>query len=118
MKLVFMNAPENYLQLLGDLPPDSKQVKDKTSIVDFVHLFVKKISELQKFLPPLVKRLEQNGMIWVSWNKKSSGISTDVTEDGIRPAAFPLGLVDIKVYAVDEQWSGLKLVIPVKNRMK
>ena len=116
MKLLFVNAPENYLQLLGDLPQDSKQVKDKTASVDFEHLFVKKISEIEKFLPQLVKRLEQNGMIWISWYKKSSGISTDVTEDIIRATAFPLGLVDVKVCAVDEQWSGLKLVIRKENR--
>jgi len=116
MKLLFLNAPENYLQLLGDLPQDSMQVKDKTSTIDFVHLFVKKTSEIEKSLPQLVKRLEQNGMIWISWYKRSSGISTDVTEDVIRATAFPLGLVDVKVCAVDEQWSGLKLVIRKENR--
>ena len=116
MKLLFVNSPENYLQLLGDLPQDSKQVKDKTASVDFAHLFVKKISEMEKFLPSLVKRLEQNGMIWISWYKKSSGISTDVSEDLIRATAFPLGLVDVKVCAIDEQWSGLKLVIRKENR--
>ncbi|HYV95271.1 MAG TPA: hypothetical protein VE978_26080 [Chitinophagales bacterium] len=116
MKMLVINVPENYSLLLGDLPEEVTQVKDKTSVVGFIHLFVKKISELEKLLPPAVKRLEQNGMIWISWYKKSSGISTDVTEDAIRVTAFPLGLVDVKVCAVDEQWSGLKLVIRKENR--
>lgn len=116
MKLFFVNAPENYLSLLGEFPKNSKEVKDKTSSVDFIHLFVKEVSELEKFLPQTLKRAEQNGMIWVSWYKKSSGIPTEITEDIIRATAFPLGLVDVKVCAVDEQWSGLKLVIRKEKR--
>ena len=116
MRILFINAPENYLQLLGELPGETKKADDKNSAVDFIHIFVKKISDLEKFLPPLVKRVEQNGMIWISWYKKSSGIPTDITEDSIRATAFPLGLVDVKVCAVDEQWSGLKLVIRKENR--
>ena len=116
MKILLINASPNYLQLLGKFPNGVKQVSDKTSVVDFIHLFVKKISELEKFLPLMVNRLEQNGMIWVSWYKKSSGVATDVTEDVIRATAFPLGLVDVKVCAVDEQWSGLKLVIRKEKR--
>ena len=61
-------------------------------------------------------RIKRDGAIWVSWPKKSSGVATDVTEDGIRELALPLGLVDIKVCAVDETWSGLKLVIRKQNR--
>lgn len=66
---------------------------------------------LEKAPPRLIKAVEPNGAIWVSWSKKSSGIKTDITEDTIRAVAPPLGLVDIKVCAVDEGWSGLKLVI-------
>ena len=116
MKLLFLNSPKNYGQLLQGLPENTSQVKDKTLTVDFIHLFVKKISELEEFLPQLRKRLAQDGMIWISWYKKSSGIPTDVTEDIIRATAFPLGLVDVKVCAVDEHWSGLKLVIRKENR--
>jgi hypothetical protein len=116
MEILLINAPENYLQLIGELPPDSEMVSNKTSTADFIHLFVKKISELENSLPTLIKRMEQNGMIWISWCKKSSGIKTDVTEDLIRKTAFPLGLVDVKVCAIDEQWSGLKLVIRKQNR--
>jgi len=116
MKLLFVNSPENYGQLLEGLPEKTIQVKDKISTVDFIHVFVKKISELEAFLPQLKKRLTRDGMIWISWYKKSSGIPTDVNEHGIRATAFPLGLVDVKVCAVDEQWSGLKLVIRKENR--
>ena len=116
MKLLFVNSPENYRQLLESLPENTKQVKDKTSAVNFIHLFVKKNSELEESLPQVMKRLTQDGMIWISWYKKSSGILTDVTDDNIRATALPMGLVDVKVCAVDEQWSGLKLVIRKENR--
>jgi hypothetical protein len=116
MILLFVNSPENYGQLLESLPGNTRQVMDKTSKVNFIHLFVKKISELEASLPQLKNRLTQDGMIWISWYKKSSGIPTDVTEDNIRAAALPVGLVDVKVCAVDEQWSGLKLVIRKENR--
>ena len=116
MKLFLMNAPQNYMELVGKLPEKAILVKEKKSHVDFIHLFVKTLFELEKFLPQAIKHLEQNGMIWISWYKKSAGIPTDVTEDFIRATAFPLGLVDIKVCAVDDQWSGLKLVIRKENR--
>ena len=82
----------------------------------FVHLFTTKRSELKRRLSILRDELSDNGTIWVSWPKKSSGISTDVTEDVIREIALPLGFVDIKVCAVDEIWSGLKLRIRCENR--
>lgn len=74
------------------------------------------MEELYKQLPALKNEIEKNGSIWISWPKKSSGVKTDVSEDLIRDFAIETGLVDIKVCAVDEVWSGLKLVIPVKNR--
>ena len=116
MKLLFVNPPWNYGQLLEGLPEHAIQVKDKTSKVDFIHLFVRKVSELAELLPQLKKRLTPDGRIWISWYKKSSGIPTDVTEDLIRAAALPIGLVDVKVCAVDDQWSGLKLVIRKEHR--
>ncbi len=71
---------------------------------------------MQKKMSILRDKISDNGAIWVSWPKKSSGISTDVTEDVIREIALPLGFVDIKVCAVDETWSGLKLMIRRENR--
>jgi exosome complex RNA-binding protein Rrp4 len=77
---------------------------------------VKEERQLQRDILKLKDQIEQNGMIWISWPKKSSKVETDITEDLIRNLALKNGLVDIKVCAVDETWSGLKLVIPVKNR--
>jgi hypothetical protein len=79
--------------------------------LDAVHVFARERAKLRRALPPLVKRLAPAGMIWVSWPKKAAKVETDITEDVIRAEALPLGLVDIKVCAVDEIWSGLKLVI-------
>jgi hypothetical protein len=79
---------------------------------------VRSQAELKKNLAAAKKGLEQDGMIWVSWPKKASGIASDVTEDTVRAYALPLGLVDVKVCAIDDTWSGLKLVIRVANRKK
>ena len=111
------NAPGNYQQLLGGLPNDvtrspracvgrsiwstSSASRARTSLAELRHA---------------VDEIEQDGAIWVSWPKKSSGVRTDVTEDVIREVALPMGLVDVKVCAVDETWSGLKLVIRKANR--
>jgi len=79
--------------------------------LDAVHLFATERAKLKRALPLLMKRLAPAGMIWVSWPKKAAKVETDITEDVIRAEALPLGLVDVKVCAVDETWSGLKLVI-------
>ena len=111
-----INAPEHYFSLFTDLPNDiriSDNLKEKK---DFVHLFTKDNSELNKLLPKLKNEIVANGIIWVSWPKKSAKVTSDVNENMIRDLALKIGLVDIKVCAVDEVWSGLKLVIPVKDR--
>jgi hypothetical protein len=87
-----------------------------TSHTDIVHIFSTKEEELSKALRTCLEKMRPDGMIWVSWPKKSSKVPTDVTEDTIREVALPLGLVDIKVCAVDDVWSGLKLVIRKENR--
>lgn len=112
-KIFLVNAPAGYFELLGAVVPVSKTGKGR---FDFIHCFVKSEKELRKFLPASKKQLEPDGMIWISWYKKASKIPTDVTEDLIRNLALSLGLVDVKVCAIDEQWSGLKLVIPLKDR--
>ncbi|HEU4719558.1 MAG TPA: DUF3052 domain-containing protein [Bacteroidia bacterium] len=109
--------PEHYSALFDDLP-EIRIVNDAKTPRDLVHFFVTKTAELEKKIPALKKTLAPAGMIWVSWPKKSSGVATDVTEDVIRSIALKNGLVDIKVCAIDETWSGLKLVIPVKDRKK
>jgi hypothetical protein len=114
-RVQFVNDPPEFEPLLKDLPA-IKKANGGTS--DYVHLFVRSQAELKKQLGAAKKSLEQDGMIWVSWPKKASGIATDVTEDTIRAHALPLGLVDIKVCAIDDTWSGLKLVIRRENRKK
>jgi hypothetical protein len=87
-------------------------------LLDFIHCFHKDRKEFEKPLPRLKKALAPDGMIWVSWPKTASKVATDVTEKVVRDYALKTGLVDIKVCAVDEVWSGLKFVIPVKDRKK
>jgi len=111
-----INAPEYYLCLFTDLPANLYFENDKDAKLDLIHFFTKSHEEYKSILPQLMNRIKPNGSIWVSWPKKSSKVPTDITEDIIRNFALQNGLVDIKVCAVDETWSGLKLVIPVKDR--
>jgi hypothetical protein len=107
-KVRLIHPPKYYWKLFSDLP----DVRETTRApYDFIHLFTTKRQELAKELPKLLKQITRDGMIWVSWPKKSSGVATDITEDTIRAECLPMGLVDVKVCAVDETWSGLKLVI-------
>lgn len=114
--LSLINAPDHYLGLFSDLPPNLYFERD-TANVDLIHFFTKSRAEYESLLPSLKKQIKPNGMIWVSWPKKASKVPTDITEDIIRNYAIKIGLVDIKVCAVDEVWSGLKLVIPLKDRI-
>jgi hypothetical protein len=114
--VLVINRPENYGELLGQLPNDVCLTDRPGRDLDFVHFFTMRRSELQRQLKLLRGKLSDTGTIWVSWPKKSAGVSTDVTEDAIREAALPLGLVDTKVCAVNETWSGLKLMIRRENR--
>lgn len=115
-RLLLVNAPSHYLDLFSDMPPDVYFADDVSFENDVIHFFSKSADEYRVKLPELIKQIKQDGMIWVSWPKKASKVITDITEDLIRSFALQIGLVDIKVCAVDEVWSGLKLVIPVKNR--
>ena len=95
------------------LPPGISVIwkKQPAPGIGFVHQFSTAKAELEKKLQSLRKTIDPSGTVWVSWPKKSSGVKTDIMEDVIREVALPLGFVDIKVCAVDEVWSGLKLVI-------
>jgi hypothetical protein len=110
------NAPANYQQLLGPLPNDVQLSARLRRPVDLVHIFSIARAQLVAELRRALDEIEQDGAVWVSWPKKASGVRTDITEDVIREVALPLGLVDVKVCAVDETWSGLKLVIRKANR--
>jgi hypothetical protein len=111
-----INAPDNYLCLFTDLPANVYFENDKNVKIDLIHFFTKSQEEYRSTLADLKNRIKPNGIIWVSWPKKSSKVPTDIKEDIIRNFALQTGLVDVKVCAVDETWSGLKLVIPSKDR--
>jgi hypothetical protein len=115
-KMRLINAPDHYFDLFTDMPSDVQLLNDKKSKKNFIHFFAKDVKTYEAHVHDLKNEIEQDGMIWVSWYKKSSKISTDLTEDIIRNTALSIGLVDVKVCAVDDVWSGLKLVIPIKNR--
>ncbi|MEZ4709454.1 MAG: DUF3052 family protein [Caldilineaceae bacterium] len=104
-------TPAGYAALVEMAPAELQLTPVLAGDLDFVHLFVTERHALAHHLPTLMTQIKQNGMIWVSWPKKAAKVPTDVTEDVIRDVALPLGLVDVKVAAVNAVWSGLKLVI-------
>jgi len=115
-KLVLINRPENYFELLeADL---TEQICTKNELPDLIHLFAISKKEFESEMKGLDRLIKMNKkvVIWVSWLKKSSGIATDLTEDIIRNFALKNNLVDVKVCAVSDIWSGLKLVVPLKAR--
>src|SRR5262249_37540061 len=99
------------IQLLEPLPPEVSFQKRCDQTTDIAHVFVTEREQLQKLLDALRKKLKPDASVWVSWPKKASKVPTTVTEDIIRQLALPLGFVDVKVCAVTEVWSGLKLVV-------
>jgi hypothetical protein len=118
MTLVTISAPTEYVTWLGELPGDvviTSATKKKRGI-QAAHLFAIKAADLRKHLARLRVALTPAGFVWVSWPKKASKVPTDITEDTIRDVALPMGFVDIKVCAVTEVWSGLKLVIRKSER--
>lgn len=113
-RLQFVSEPRSFAGLLGGLP-DGTRIASRGSL-DFAMLFVKARSELEKGFARLRDRLEPNGMLWVAWPKKASGVETDLTEGIVRTFGLESGLVDVKVCAVDDTWSGLKFVRRLKDR--
>ncbi len=109
-------APENYRTLLEPLPEDVAFVGRPSQQADVFHLFVTDAKKLGTKLDHYLKKMRPDAVIWVSWPKKAAKVETDITEDVIRDIALPKGLVDIKVCAVDETWSGLKLMLRRENR--
>jgi hypothetical protein len=108
-KAIVIAPPGNYAELTDNADIAPKKTAPAAGSFDFIHLFVKDMGSLSRDLPKLEPRLADGGMIWVSWPKKTSPLFKDLTEDGIRKVCLPLGLVDVKVCAVDTDWSGLKL---------
>jgi hypothetical protein len=105
------NQPADYAQWLAPLPPGVAFESKVTRDTDLVHLFHDRAAALKAELEHLRTAIKADGIVWVSWPKKASKVPTDITEDTIRALALPLGFVDVKVCAVSEIWSGLKLVI-------
>ena len=111
-----INSPEYYFDLFTDMPEKISVMKDTKIKKNFIHYFVSRFKDLHKNILSLKNEIEPDGIIWVSWPKNASKVATDITENLIRDIALSNGLVDIKVCAIDEIWSGLKLVISVNDR--
>lgn len=116
-RVLFINAPDHYRKLLGTLPDHTVLLKpDGTQSADFIHFFAGDEQTLNKWLPLCKKRLDKEGMVWVSWIKKSSALETDISESDVRNKGLEVGLVDVKICAVDKDWSALKFVYRKKDR--
>jgi hypothetical protein len=117
MTVVAVDAPGHYAELLSPVPDGVEITEEKRAEVDIIHIFTNSRDGLFRGLAEARGLIKQDGAIWVSWYKKAAKLPTEITEDTVREAALPLGLVDVKVCAVDESWSGLKLVIRKENRV-
>jgi len=115
-KIRLVNQPAYYFDLFTDMPENILLLTDKKSSKNFIHYFTNEAAGLQKDIIALKNEIYPNGIIWISWPKKAAKIKTDVTEELVRSIGLSNGLVDIKVCAVDEIWSALKFVIPLKDR--
>lgn len=104
-------APAAYRKLLAPLPDDVDFQPKLASATDIVHVFSTRKTELVRILKTVRKTMRNDAAVWVSWPKKTARVPTDITEDVVREVAFPLGFVDVKVCAVDDVWSGLKLTV-------
>jgi hypothetical protein len=115
-RVVALKAPWPYASVVGPLPPGATVTTRLPTRAAFIHLFVRDVATLQQQLPRAERALQDSGALWVSWPKQRSGVPTDVTETEVRAAALAARLVDVKVCAVDDTWSGLKLVRRLRDR--
>ena len=117
-RLAFRNHPQSFLGALGELPEGVTRVNrlGNRAKVNVVVYFTDKLVTLEKDLPTLANAMAPDGMLWVAWPKRASGQPTDLTENLVRRVALERGLVDVKVCAIDNTWSGLKLVVRLKDR--
>ena len=116
MKLAFFDPPENYFELLDELPESITFAQVADDQVDFIHFFTTKQTDLEAQFPLLKASLSPTGMLWISWPKGASKVPTDLNENSIREIGLDHNLVDVKVIAVDEVWSGLKFVYRLRDR--
>jgi hypothetical protein len=117
-RIFAVGLPSAYGDLVGKLPADVTLAAVAKAPLDMVHVFATQAAGLAGKLRTCRAAIEPDGMIWVSWPKKASGVATDLTDAVVRDTALPLGLVDIKVCAIDDVWSGLKFVIPKDQRTR
>jgi hypothetical protein len=115
-KVAILNSPPNYSAMLGKLPKNIMVTKSLGSGLDFIQFFTKETKELKIKFPNLKKALLKNGTLWISWPKGTAGVKTDINENIIREIGLQNGLVDVKIAAVDEIWSGLKFVYRLRDR--
>ena len=117
-RMFLVDAPEGYASLLDPLPQDVQFDNHPSYAIDIAQVFVTRKEDLKERLATLRKKLKPDAVVWVSWPKKAAKVPTSVSEDTIRELALPLGFVDIKVCAINEIWSGLKLVVRKELRCK
>lgn len=110
-KVHLVGAPPGHRKLLAPLPEGVEFVPRLSETTDLVHFFSTRKAQLKKALPAIRKKMKADAVVWVSWPKKAAHVATDLTEDAVRDLALPLGLVDVKVCAINDVWSGLKLVV-------
>jgi len=115
-RLILHNQPATFLKDLGDLPEGVEHADKPVGKADVIVCFTDRRTDLEKRFPILSGKLVPDGMLWISWPKKSSGLATDLTENVVREVGLNCGLVDVKVCAIDETWSGLKFVYRTKDR--
>ena len=117
-RVILRNHPSSFLKDLGELPEGVKTSDRLTGKANVIVYFTDKAAELKKDFPRFAASMVSDGMVWISWPKKASGRPTDLNENIVRDVGLECGLVDVKVCAIDETWSGLKFVIRVKDRRK
>jgi hypothetical protein len=115
-RIALVNAPKDFESTLGELPNTVEFIKRPRKSLDIVLFFVLNERALTRDFAKLAAKLTANGMIWIAWPKKSSGVTTDLTEQRVQRIGLDAGLVDVKVCAIDETWSGLKFVYRLKDR--
>ena len=115
-RIAFIKAPKDFQSYLGPLPEGAELVKRLSKPLDLVVLFVTSERVLARDFAKLAEKLATNGMIWIAWPKKSSGVATDLTFARVQRIGLDAGLVDVKICAIDDTWSGLKFVFRVKDR--
>lgn len=115
-KVIFLNPPAHYFNLLGELPAHESVDKGQKEAADFIHLFCTRQAELELHFDGLKEAMKKDGMFWISWPKRSSLLKSELDGNSVRHYGLMHGLVDVKVCAIDTDWSGLKFMYRVKDR--